>query len=249
MNHPQLCFPLDYATVPEALGGAREVCSEVEVLKIGLELFIEGGATVVRQVRDFGCSVFLDLKLHDIPETVERAVRRAVELEVDYLTVHASGGPGMLAAALRGAVDSNLTILAVTVLTSLSDADLPQIGIERPLLEHAQTLTHLAARCGVRGFVCSAREAGLLREAVQRVAPGTRLQVVTPGIRPIGNSPGDQSRVATPADAVAAGASMLVVGRPIRDASSPAAAARAIRAEMDAASRQLRSAPAALETP
>jgi orotidine-5'-phosphate decarboxylase len=186
----------------------------------------------VRFGRELGCDVFLDLKLHDIPATVDGAVARACELGVKYLTVHASGGGAMLEAAVkRAAKDApGLTILAVTVLTSLDDADLAAAGIPRSATEHVVGLARLAHDAGVRGFVCSPAEITPLRAAL-----GNEVVLVTPGIRPAGAAAGDQKRVGTPGDAIRAGASVLVVGRPIRDAADPAAAARQVLAEIAAA--------------
>ena len=230
----RLAFPLDYATLDEARRGASKVAVSVGVLKVGLELFVREGAPAARIGKEFGCSVFLDLKLHDIPETVERAVASACSFGVRYLTLHASGGPKMLERAVRRAEaeDPNLVLLAVTVLTSLDSGDLEAIGVQGDAPTQALRLGRLALASGVRGFVCSAAEVGTLRREL-----GSAVTLVTPGIRPAGGDVGDQKRVATPAAAIRAGANVLVVGRPIRDDPDPGAAARRILDEIAQAER------------
>lgn len=224
----RLAFALDYPTLAEAEAGARAVAPSVGVLKVGLELFVREGPRAVELARTLGLEVFLDLKLHDIPETVERAVGSAAELGVRYLTVHAAGGRRMLEAAHRRVEGSPLQLLAVTILTSLDDADLGAMGLPRSTAEQALLLAQLAWEAGVTGMVCSSAEVGALR---QRLGPQATL--VTPGIRPqLGRIADDQKRVGTPAGAIRAGASLLVVGRPIRDAASPLAAARSIVEEI-----------------
>ncbi|HEY6729243.1 MAG TPA: orotidine-5'-phosphate decarboxylase [Polyangiaceae bacterium] len=221
----RLVFPLDYASLSEARAGAERVCAGVGVLKVGLELFVREGPPAAKFAAELGCRVFLDLKLHDIPETVSRAVASACQLGVDYLTVHASGGPGMLEAAVRSAARENtgLKLLAVTVLTSSDQGDLLATGVADAPAAQVLRLAHLAHRAGVPGLVCSALELSVLRAQF-----GRDLVLVTPGIRPAGADAGDQKRVATPADAVRAGADLLVIGRPIRDSPDPLAAALAI---------------------
>ncbi len=229
MTKPLLCYPLDYPDVASALAGAKQVGSHVDVLKIGLELFVEAGPAVVRDVVALGKPVFLDLKLHDIPETVHRAVRRACDLGVSYLTVHTGGGPRMSKAACDAVVKSGaaLTLLGVTVLTSLDAAELGEIGFARSPADQALHLARLGHAAGLGGFVCSPQEVAHLRRTL-----GPQAVLVTPGVRPAGADAGDQKRVATPGAAVQAGSSMLVVGRPIRDAKDPSLAAQSIRAEM-----------------
>ena len=211
--------------VVDALGGA------VGFYKIGLELFCAGGPEVVRAVAARGCRVFLDLKLHDIPRTVERAVAAAARLRVDLMTLHAAGGRAMIAAAAAAAracpSDRRPKLLAVTMLTSLEASDLADLGIGRGMPEQVAALARLALEAGADGVVCSPQEVGRLRA---NLPPGALL--VTPGVRPAGADLGDQKRVATPAAAVRDGATHLVVGRPILEAPDPAAAARAILAEM-----------------
>jgi len=219
---------LDVDTVDRARILARAVASEVGMLKIGLELFTEAGPEAVRVGGEAALPVFLDLKLHDIPETVERAVARACDLGVSMLTVHASGGPRMLARAVERAEKSRtgLLITAVTILTSLDDNDGRAIGFGRGASESAVGLASMAAREGVRAFVCSPAELASMRAAL-----GPEPQLVTPGIRGPNDAASDQKRTSTAADAIRAGASWLVVGRPIRDAQDPVAAARAIAHE------------------
>jgi orotidine-5'-phosphate decarboxylase len=194
--------------------------------KVGLELFVAEGGAAVELVKARGGRVFLDLKLHDIPETVARGVSAALRLGVDLLTVHIAGGKEMLRRAVEAASD-RVRLLGVTVLTSLSAPDLEADGVSGTLPELAGRRARLAREAGVSGLVCSAHEIGLLREA----AP--ELLLVVPGIRPVGARADDQQRVATPAAAVRAGADYLVVGRPIRDAPSPAQAFAAIVEEIE----------------
>ena len=193
---------------------------------MGLELFVAEGPAAVTLGRKLGNQVFLDLKLHDIPETVERAVASAAAVGARYLTIHGSGGPRMLEAAARRAERENtgLVLLAVTVLTSLDESDLAATGVSGSTAEQALRLARLAQKSGVNGLVCSVAEVARLRAEL-----GPSAVLVTPGIRPAGAARGDdQKRVGTPADAIRSGSSLLVVGRPIRDAADPAAAARAV---------------------
>jgi orotidine-5'-phosphate decarboxylase len=234
-RHPargKLAFALDFPSLDEAERGAARVVEAVGVLKVGLELFVSEGPRAVALGPRLGCEVFLDLKLHDIPETVDRAVAAAAGHGVRYLTLHASGGPKMLAAAARRAERENtgLVLLAITVLTSLDTEDLHAVGVVGAPADQALRLARLAHAEGIPGMVCSALEVGSLREAL-----GPKTILVTPGIRP--QSPGgdDQKRTGTPAGAIAAGSSLLVVGRPIRDAADPASAARAISDEIQRA--------------
>jgi orotidine-5'-phosphate decarboxylase len=228
----RLIFALDYPSLEEARRGAGQVHGEVGMLKVGLELFVRHGPEAAGIAAANGLPLFLDLKLHDIPETVSRAVRNAAALGARYLTVHASGGRAMLKEAAMRAAEAraegqSLEIVAVTVLTSLDSGDLGEQGLARNAGEHALVLARIAWEEGVRAFVCSTSEAASLRASL-----GSDATIITPGIRPAGTAAGDQKRVATPASAVAAGADRIVVGRPIRDAVDPAAAARAIVAEL-----------------
>jgi len=226
----RLVFPLDYASLAEARVGAGRVAPAVGVLKVGLELFVREGPPAVRLGPELGCQVFLDLKLLDIPETVSRAVASACQLGVDYLTLHASGGPRVLEAAAASAAreNSGLKLLAVTVLTSSDQTDLAAAGVSDAPSVQVLRLARLAQRAGIPGLVCSALELMPLRAEF-----GQDLLLVTPGIRPAGAAAGDQKRTATPADAVRAGADLLVVGRPIRDSPDPHAAALAVLREIE----------------
>jgi orotidine-5'-phosphate decarboxylase len=228
----RLAFALDYPTLGEARAGAARVADSVGVLKVGLELFVAEGPPAVKLGAELGVDVFLDLKLHDIPETVERAVATAGQLGAKLLTLHAAGGPRMLEAAARRAQQEapGLKLLAVTVLTSLDAADLQATGVSAAPAEHVLRLARLATGLGIDGLVCSSAEVGSLRQAL-----GPAPILVTPGIRPTGAAAGDQKRVGTPASALRDGSSLLVVGRPIRDAADPSAAARAILTEMSGA--------------
>jgi orotidine-5'-phosphate decarboxylase len=192
--------------------------------KIGLELYYQVGPELVRSFAERkGLAIMLDLKLHDIPETVARATKRIASLGAKLLTVHASGGRAMLEAAVEAAGPTGPRVLAVTALTSLDAADLGAIGVSLAPREWAVQLAGLAHRAGCAGVVSSVHEAAAIRAAT---APD--FLVVTPGIRPPDLSAGDQKRVATPAEARRAGADLLVVGRPLRDADEPAAVAQAI---------------------
>lgn len=225
----KIAFALDYPTLAEASAGARLVAPAVGVLKVGLELFVREGPAAVELGAACERPVFLDLKLHDIPETVERAVQNAAALGVRYLTIHAAGGRAMLERAANAAAraTSPLTLLAVTVLTSLDQGDLAALGVAGSTRDHVVRLAKIAIDAGVRGFVTSPQEVAALRAEV-----GPEAFLVTPGVRPEGAATGDQKRVATPRTALAAGADLLVIGRPIRDAADPLAAARAIASDI-----------------
>ncbi|MCC7539324.1 MAG: orotidine-5'-phosphate decarboxylase [Deltaproteobacteria bacterium] len=227
--HERIVFPLDVETLDEARVWLARLAGEVGVMKVGLELFTSEGPSAVRAVVDAGFDCFLDLKLHDIPETVGRAVRRAVGLGARYLTLHAAGGPAMLARASEAARDGRTTLLAITVLTSLDDAALGAIGLRGTTAEAVARLGSLAVEHGCGGLVCSPLEVSDLRGRL-----GTDVVLATPGVRPRGAAVGDQRRVASAEDAMAAGADLVVVGRPIRDAADPVAAARALAAEIAA---------------
>jgi len=233
----RLAFALDYPSLVEARPGAERVREAVGVLKVGLELFVREGAASVALGRELGCDVFLDLKLHDIPETVDRAVASACQLGARYLTVHALGGARMLEAAAKRAEReaSGLTLLAVTLLTSLDAVDLAALGLAGSPPDATLRLSRLAAAAGIPGRVSSVNEVAALRADL---GPGAVL--VTPGIRPRGANDDDQKRVGTPAAAINAGASLLVVGRPIRDAADPRAAAELIVREIAEAAGEAR---------
>jgi orotidine-5'-phosphate decarboxylase len=221
--------------VPDAASAARLVDrleGTCTWFKVGLELFVAAGPAVLEPLLKRGHSVFLDLKFHDIPNTVAGAVRSAAGLGAKMLTVHAAGGPAMLEAA-RGALEGIVhppQLLAVTMLTSMDGSQMQAIGLERNPADQVELLARMGLAAGLPGFVCSPQEVGAVRALT---GPGGIL--VVPGIRPAGAVAGDQKRIATPADTLRAGASYLVVGRPITQAADPAAAARAIVAEMAAA--------------
>jgi orotidine-5'-phosphate decarboxylase len=200
----------------------------IGLVKVGLELFTAAGPDAVRALVADGHRVMLDLKLHDIPNTVAAATRNVAGLGAELLTVHALGGPGMLTAAVEAAGAAGPdgpVITAVTVLTSMTPADLDAAGLPQAATA-VPALAALAARCGAGAIVCSPLEAAAVRAAV-----GDGVRIICPGVRPAGGDAGDQARIATPAGAVAAGADLLVVGRPITGAPDPAAAAAAIAAE------------------
>lgn len=227
----RLVFPLDVPDLETAQEWIDRLSGEVGVLKVGLELFTAAGPDAVRAVHASGSKCFLDLKLHDISATMASAVRAAVKLGVDYLTVHAAAAPAGLAAVRDAAADSNTRLLAVTVLTSLDAGELDAIGLEGPPAAAVERLARLAMRHGIDGLVCSPEECASLRRSL-----ADDVLLVVPGIRPAGSDRGDQTRVATPGRARRDGADLLVVGRPIRNAEDPVAAARAIVAEIAEAS-------------
>jgi orotidine-5'-phosphate decarboxylase len=226
----RLIVALDYADLSTALRAVETLLPEVGYFKIGLELYSAEGPAAVREVKATGAKVFLDLKLHDIPNTVGRATAVLADLGVDLLNVHCAGGRAMLRAAAEAAAGSRTRVIAVTVLTSLDQASLEELGISGPLAGVARSWCGLALDCGLSGVVCSAREAPGLRDAF-----GEAPLLVTPGIRPAGEDHQDHSRAVTPGAALRAGASHIVVGRPITAARDPRAAARAIITEMEGA--------------
>jgi orotidine-5'-phosphate decarboxylase len=230
---PDLIVALDVPASADIAPLVHRLGHSVSYYKVGLELFCAGGPEVLLPLQMAGKQVFLDLKLHDIPRTVARAVTTASRHGVQWLTLHAAGGRAMLreaAAAARDLGPSAPRLLAVTLLTSLDARDLEDLGVSRTPADQVLRLAEMAVACGIDGVVASPSETAALRRAL-----GPHPLLVIPGIRPAGAAAGDQKRVGTPADAVRAGASFLVVGRPILEASDPAAAARAIRVEMDAA--------------
>jgi len=228
----RLAFPLDFPDLGAARRGAELVAPSVGVLKVGLELFVREGPRAARIGEGLDTDVFLDLKLHDIPATVDAAVASAAALGVRYLTIHASGGPKMVEAAVNRAAREapDLKILAVTVLTSLDESDLTAMGVPGGTGPYALRLAQAAYAAGARGFVCSPSELQVMRAAL-----GPEVWLVTPGIRPAGASAGDQKRTGTPKQAILDGASLLVVGRPIRDSADPRAAAEAVVQDIAAA--------------
>lgn len=226
----RLVFPLDVPDLGQAERWMDRMAEHVGVFKVGLELFSAGGPAAIELAHRRELPVFLDLKLHDIPATVAGAARAAAAHGVRYLTIHAASGPRALEEARRAVEGSETRLLAITVLTSLEQRDLAAIGVDRPLDEIVLSRARLAIERGIHGLVCSAHECRALRDAL-----GAGPELVVPGIRPAGAEADDQGRVATPAGAIRAGATLLVVGRPIRDAADPRAAAAAIVAEIEAA--------------
>jgi orotidine-5'-phosphate decarboxylase len=219
-----IAVALDAPDVETAARWAQAVTPYVSVVKVGLELFCRTGPSVVETVRGgTGVGLFLDLKLHDIPNTVAGAARSVARLKPKYLTVHAGGGADMVRAAVEAAPD--VCIAAVTVLTSLGDEALSQIGLAGPSQDAVRRLAVLAVGAGAGALVCSPQEVALVRAEV-----GPDVVLITPGVRPAGADVQDQARVATPEQALADGADLLVIGRPITGASDPGAAAARIAA-------------------
>jgi orotidine-5'-phosphate decarboxylase len=218
---------LDAPDLRTAVAWAEAAGPYVSTTKVGLELYLRDGAAAVAAVREAsgGRDLFLDLKLHDIPNTVAGAARSVAALAPTYLTVHASGGAAMIRAAVDALPDTK--VVGVTVLTSLSDADLAAVGLAGPSPDAARRLAALAVGAGARAIVCSPQEVSLVRAEV-----GADVTLITPGVRPAGGDAGDQARVATPEQALADGADLLVVGRPITGAPDVRAAAAALAAAL-----------------
>jgi len=230
LTRDRLIVALDVSSAAQARAIVQSLGESATTFKVGKQLFTAEGPQVVRDLIASGRKVFLDLKFHDIPNTVGAAVRSACELGVQMLTVHASGGSKMLKAAVEAASQSSAKplVLAVTVLTSFTDADVEEVGMNGRVLDQALRLGSLARNAGCGGLVASAREVRQLRRQL-----GDDFAIVTPGVRPAGSAAGDQARVVTPAEAVAAGSTYLVVGRPILDAPDPAKAAADIISEIE----------------
>lgn len=228
----RLIIALDVSSAAEAQALVAKIGDSAHFYKVGLQLFTAAGPQVVRDLVQSGKKVFLDLKFHDIPNTVAGAVRSAAELRVSMLTVHAGGSSKMLSAAVEAAnqADSVPKILAVTMLTSLAPDDLPEIGISGEITAQVLRLAKVAKQAGCHGVVASPLEVSQIRKAV-----GQGILIVTPGIRPGGSAADDQARTATPSEALRAGATHLVVGRPITAAPNAADAAQAILKEMASA--------------
>jgi orotidine-5'-phosphate decarboxylase len=225
-GHAPIAVALDAPDLETAARWAGLVTPHVSTLKIGLELYLRYGPEVVASVRGAsGVQIFLDLKLHDIPATVAAAARAVARLRPALLTVHAAAG----AAAIRAAADAapGTRVVAVTVLTSLGEADLQRIGLAGPASDAVRRLAALAVDAGARGLVCSPQEVAAVRSEI-----GDDILLVTPGVRPAGSETHDQARVATPEEALRAGADLLVIGRPITGAADPGAAAGAIAASL-----------------
>jgi orotidine-5'-phosphate decarboxylase len=225
----RLIVALDVSTAAAAQKIVAAVGDSALTYKVGMQLYTAEGPQVVRDLVASGRRVFLDLKYHDIPNTVGAAVAEAAKLGVSMLTVHAAGSARMLRAAVEAAkVRPELIVLAITVLTSMDGNDLEKIGMQGTVKDSVVRLATIALANGCQGVVTSAREASALRAKL-----GQDFAIVTPGVRPAGSSVGDQVRVVTPAEAIAAGASHIVVGRPITEAADPAAEAQAILGQMN----------------
>lgn len=236
MQRNPVIVALDVPSADQALRLVDQLKGAVGAFKIGSELFTIAGPEIVRQIRSMGESVFLDLKFHDIENTVAKAVASAVQLDVQMLTVHTSGGTSMLKAAERAAQETARKLgrippllLGVTVLTSFNDHNLAEIGVTSKTAEQVERLARLAAEAGLRGLVCSPLEVAMLRRFVP-----VGMQLVTPGIRASSDAANDQKRTLSASEALAAGASWLVIGRPIYAAEDPLAAARAILSSIEA---------------
>jgi orotidine-5'-phosphate decarboxylase len=225
-RHAPIAVALDAPDLDTAARWAALVAPHVSTLKVGLELYLRYGPDAVASVRGAsGVEIFLDLKLNDIPATVAGAARAVARLRPALLTVHAAAG----AAAIRAAAEAvpDIRIVAVTVLTSLSESDLSRIGLAGPVSEAARRLAVLAVESGARGLVCSPQEVAAIRAEV-----GDDVLLITPGVRPAGAAVNDQARVATPEEALRSGADLLVIGRPITGAADPGAAAATIAAAL-----------------
>jgi orotidine-5'-phosphate decarboxylase len=225
----RLIVALDVSSAAAANKIVAAVGDSARYYKVGLQLYTAEGPQIVRDLVASGRQVFLDLKLHDIPNTVASAVKEAAKLGVSMLTVHAAGGGRMLHAAVEAARNTNASpmILGVTVLTSLDARDLEHAGVRGTVVDQVSRLAALAISNGCHGVVASAQEAGTLRAEL-----GDDFLIVTPGVRPSGSGHGDQARVVTPAEAIASGATYIVVGRPITEATDPGAEAREILAQI-----------------
>lgn len=222
----RLCLALDVSTADEAVRWVERTASVFATFKIGLQLFCAEGPTVVRRVRAAGARrIFLDLKLHDIPNTVAGAVRSLARLGIDDLTLHIPGGPAMMQAAVGAAAESGIRLFGVTVLTSLDRNALARMGTDRDVAALVLDRARLAVQCGLPGLVCSAREVAPLRDVL-----GREVELVTPGIRLATDTHGDQRRVTTPAMALADGADRLVIGRAVTAADDVDAALGALQA-------------------
>ena len=226
----RLIVALDVPTADEARALVDRLAGQVGMFKIGSQLFTAAGPDIVREIVARGEKVFLDLKYHDIPNTVAGAVGSASRLGVSLLTLHGLGGRAMMEAAEGALPAIGLRLLAITILTSHDEAALQEVGVLLSLTDAVRRLARLAKEAGIDGVVASPHEVGHIREAC-----GKGFLIVAPGIRPAGSQAGDQARLATPATALAAGADYLVVGRPIIEARDPAAAAAAIVREMETA--------------
>jgi orotidine-5'-phosphate decarboxylase len=234
-DNKRVIVALDYPDADSAIAMAQRLDPAVSRVKVGKELFTRCGPSIVERLQGLGFELFLDLKFHDIPNTVAKACGVAAELGVWMVNVHASGGRRMMEAAReevekRSVGPTRTSLIAVTVLTSMERSDLAEMGLDIEPIEQVKRLAALTERSGLDGVVCSAQEAQAIRDLTN-----PNFQLITPGIRPAGSEVGDQRRIMTPADAIAAGSTYLVVGRPITGAIDPKAAALSVQAEVDAA--------------
>ena len=227
MNHNPILVAIDTPEIAQARRLIAATASSVGGVKLGLEFFVAHGPAGIKEAAAGQPNLFLDLKLHDIPNTVAGAVKSALPLDPLLMTIHCTGGPAMMKAAAEARGNARTKILGVTILTSLDDSDLTATGQNGPVATQVVRLAKLAQASGIDGVVCSPQEVALIREAC-----GPKFLLVVPGIRPAGAAIGDQKRVQTPRSAVEAGADYLVIGRPITEAPDPAAAAKAILAEL-----------------
>ena len=225
-----IILALDVPSAEQALHLVKLLHPVVGAFKVGKELYVSAGPDIVRSIRATGANVFLDLKFHDIPNTVAKAIDASTRLDVQMLTIHACGGSSMMKAAEEAAQNTARSlnrppplILGVTVLTSMDASQFSELGIHGSIESQVGRLANLAVTAGLRGLVCSPLEIDLLRKQIP-----DHIQLITPGIRPATSELGDQKRVMTPADALRAGATWLVIGRPIYDSSDPVAAAKSI---------------------
>ncbi|MFA5797168.1 MAG: orotidine-5'-phosphate decarboxylase [Candidatus Woesearchaeota archaeon] len=228
-NH--LCLPLDVATGAEALTIVDELKDYIGVFKIGLQLYTAEGPAIIKEIRKRGCKIFLDLKFHDIPNTVAQAVKEVAKLDVSYLTIHLSGGSEMVKAAVNALSDipeqSRLMLLGVTVLTSISSEQLHnELHVTQEMSAQVRSFIELGVKNGIRGIVCSPQELSHLKKDFPQI------HFVTPGIRPVWSEKNDQQRIATPTVAIRDGASLLVIGRPILNAPNRVDAAKKILEEI-----------------
>lgn len=228
-NTCELILALDIEDREDALTLLAKAGPELKWAKIGLQMFTKYGPDYVRQIADLGKNVFLDLKLHDIPNTVAKAVESVGQLPIQMLTIHTCGGKEMMEWALEAQQNINpeLQLLGVTVLTSMDQGSLDLLGIRQSPADRVAHLANLAKDAGMTGLVCSTHEVQTIR-----AAHGNHFQLVTPGVRPAGSAAGDQKRIMTPAQAREVGSNYIVVGRPIYGAEDPAAAVASINAEL-----------------
>jgi orotidine-5'-phosphate decarboxylase len=225
----QLILALDIEDRTQAIELVKQAGYELEWVKIGLQMFTRYGPDYVREIAGLGKRIFLDLKLHDIPNTVAKAIASVSNLPIDMLTIHTCGGREMMEWAVKAQQENkpDLLLLGVTVLTSMDDETLAEIGVKRTAAEQVSALTALANKAGMSGLVCSPHEA-----ASVKATHGDQFKLVTPGIRPVGVNAGDQKRIMTPQLAAEQGADYIVVGRPIYQAKDPAAVVAAIRNDL-----------------